>query len=71
MNDETFNGWCVAAVAIRGDDFRLRAFSVGTFHEEDARQYAYDEVARDYPPSEGWEITTATHRLTGVREIAQ
>lgn len=55
-------GWAIAAVAIRESpmqfQFRLRSFTCGTFHREDAEQYAYDQMARDWLPSEGWVITT-------------
>lgn len=64
--NEVFHGWAVAACAIRDSAIKLRAYSVGTFYEEDARQYAIDETAKDYPPSDGWQLFTATHKLYGL-----
>ena len=69
---EDFCGWAVAAVAIlEGEErfqFRLRCFTVGTFHEEDARAYAVGEMQKDYPD---WEITTTTQRLLSLRVIEE
>jgi hypothetical protein len=61
-----FHGWAVAAVAVKGSAFWVRAFTVGTFHEEDARNYAITEMQRDFP---GCEVVIATHALRGLEVL--
>ena len=61
-----FCGWAIAGLARMGDRIRLRAFTIGTYHEEDAIRYAREGLERDNP---GWEITIATYALRGVREV--
>lgn len=59
MNETEHLGWLVAAGAYNGSRFVVRPFTVGTFHKEDAERYAYEQVAADYPPNEGWHIETS------------
>lgn len=68
-DNNVFCGWAVAVLGIRDGSWRLRVFTVGTYHEDDAKQYARSEVAREYPPAEGWVLYTATHQLRGLREV--
>lgn len=67
---EDFCGWAVAAVAVLEDEdrfqYRLRCFTVGTFHEADAIAYAIGEMRKDYLD---WEITTATQKLLSLRVV--
>lgn len=66
--DDIFCGWAVAALATHDGQWVLRAFTVGTFHEEDAREYARIQVARDHP---GWDVHLTTHQLRGLREVTR
>ena len=70
-NNDVFCGWAVAVLGIRESAWVMRVFTVGTYHEDDAKQYARAEVAKEYPPTDGWVLHTTTHQLRGLREVTQ
>lgn len=65
-DDDYFMGWAVAGLALSEEGFRLRIFTIGTYHEEDAVRYARSEMERDWP---GWAIYTATYAMTAKRIV--
>jgi hypothetical protein len=60
-------GWAVAVTAYRESDakieFRTRAYAVGTFHQDDAEEYAREESERLWPQSDGWSLQVAAIQL--------
>lgn len=64
MSDKIHLGWAVAACAYTGSRIVVRPFTVGTFYQEDAERYAYEQVALEYPPAEGWTIIVSAMPVT-------
>ncbi len=65
--ERTFGGWAVSATAHRETEtkyqVRTRPFTVVTHERADAEQYAYDEMAKDFPPDQGWAIIVSAMPL--------
>lgn len=63
--ERAFGGWAVAATAYRETDLefqvRTRVFTIATHEQPDAERYAYGEIAKDFPPTEGWQIITSVY----------
>lgn len=70
-DEQIHYGWSVAVTAWREMDdivqIRTRAYGVGTFHEEDAIEYARAETEKDYSTTLGWQFQIATYHLIVLR----
>ena len=68
MDEHIHLGWLVASAAVRETitqiEVRVRPFTVGTFHRDDAERYAIDQMVAVYPPSDSWSITVSAMPIT-------